>query len=449
MKKSIITAFVLGLMFTSTNLFAQDCPEGDQDAKRTYSLYKEYYKQGAFDRALPYWRDVYENAPGLTKGIFIDGADMFIDLIEKTEDEAQKSKYVDTLLNIYDNRIQCWGDKGYVLQLKGMDIIRYRPEEYPEAKLILEEAINLDQADSKYYGVQSYFNLLIHLKDEVEGVDEEFIKGEYDKLIAICDANIERDNNAKQFAEVKAAMSYNLKEHVLPKRFDQGQPWHTWTAEAKSDSIKQWITEDSSLVNLEDILSNIRRDADIKDSEVRYNIEKILFENNPTANAANNLGVYYYEQEKGEEAIHYFKKAIELTEDDDEGKANFLLAIGDTYRKMDKFPEAREAARSAMELDTTSAKPYYLIGLLYLSSGSKCGPGTGFNSQRVIWPAFDYFNKAKELDESYAEIVDPLMKDYKKYLPTRAEIAERGLRVGNTYTVPCWINEETTIRAKH
>lgn len=448
MKKSIITAFVLGLMFTSISLQAQDCSQGDQNSRRTYSLYKEYYKQGDYDRALPHWRNVYENAPGLTKAIFIDGADMYIDLIEKTEEEAQKAKYLDTLLNIYDNRIECWGDKGYVMQLKGMDIIRYSPTEYPKAKLILEEAINLDQADSKYYGVQSYFNLLIHLKDEMEGVDAEFIQGEYDKLIAICNANIEKDNNAEQFAEVKAALSYNLREYVLPKRFDEGEEWHTWTAEVKIDSLKSWIEEDSSTVNLEDILNNIKRDADIKESNVRYDIEKILFARNPTANGANNLGVYYYEQEEFEEAIHYFKEAIELTEDNDESKANFLLAIGDTYRKLDKFPEARDAARSAMELDTNSAKPYYLIGVLYLSSGSKCGPGTGFNSQRVMWPAFDYFNKAKELDESYAEIVDPLMKDYRQYLPTRAEVAERGLKVGGTYTVPCWINEETTVRVK-
>ncbi len=447
MKHLITIAFAFGFLFGSTDVQAQNCPKGDEKAPRTFSLYKEYFKQGAFERAMPYWREVYQNAPGLTKSIFIDGADLFIDLIEKTEDAGLKEKYIDSLMALYDQRIRCWGDKGYVLQLKGMDLAKYRPNEYSQAKSILEEAINLDLTNSKYYGIQTYFNLLIHLQDEAEGVDRDFIKKEYTKLAAICDENIKNGNFAEQFADVKAAMSYNLKKFVLPQRFEAGEPWHTWTAEEKIDSLEKWIADDSSTSNLEDILSNIKRDEDVKDSETRYSIERKLFERNPTAIAANNIGVYYYEKEQYEEAIAFFEKAVELNTDID-SKTGLLLAIGDTYRKMDKFEEAREAAREAIALDSNSAKPYYLIGVLYLSSGSKCGPGTGFKSQRVLWPAFDYLNKAKELDESYAEVVDPLLSDYKKYLPTRADVAAQGLKVGSTYTVPCWINEETLVRTK-
>lgn len=449
MKKSILTAFILGFIFAMNPIKAQDCSQGDASARGTFSLYKEYFKQGAIERALPYWREVRENAPGLTKSIFIDGADMYIHLIDKAEDEAQKQLYIDTLMGIYDQRIQCWGDKGYVLQLKGMDLARYRPQAYPQAMEYLKEAIDLDQANSKYYGVHTYFNILINLLDEVEGVDADFIKKEYDQLVAICDANISKGTLVNEFSEVKKAMAYNLKEYVLPNRFEADQPWHTWTTEEKIDSVAKWIEEDSSTTNMDDILTHLKRDKNLRDSEIRNTIETKLFERSPTADAANNIGVYFYGVEQHDQAISYFTKAIELTEEDNSSsRANLLLAIADTYRKMNEFEEARESARAAIALDSASAKPYYLIGVLYLSSGSKCGSGTGFNSQRVLWPAFDYFNKAKELDESYAEVVDPLMKDYKQYLPTRAEVAAKGLRVGGTYTVPCWINEETTVITK-
>ncbi len=447
MKRTYLPAFLLGLLFTANSVQAQNCPQGDETSKRTYSLYKEYFKQGAFDRALPYWREVYEKAPGLTKATFVDGADIYTDLITKTEDAALKEKYIDTLINIYDHRIQCFGDKGYVLQLKGIDIARFRPNQYPQAKTILEEAINLDQINSKYYGVSTYFNLLVNLKDEVKGVDAEFIKKEYKKLVAICDANIEKNNNAEAFSQVKAEMTYNLKKFVLPQRFAEGAEWFTWATEVKTDSLKKWITEDSSVSNLEDILTNINRDTALKNTEIRYEIEKSLLKQAPTATRANNIGAYYYDLKKYDQAAPYFEQSISLTTDAKD-KAGLLLALADTYRQGDKFPEARDAARKAIELDTTSAKPYYLIGVLYLSSGKKCGPGTGFDSQRVIWPAFDYFNKAKALDSSFAEIVDPLMKDYVKYLPTKAEIAAKGLKVGGTYTVPCWIQEEATIISK-
>lgn len=447
MKKIYLSTFFIGLFLTTSSLQAQNCSQGDANAARNYSLYKEYFKQESYDKALPFWRKSYENSPGFRKSIFVDGADLYTDLINKTEDAVLKEKYIDTLLNIYDKRIQCWGDEGYVLTLKGMDVARFRPNQYPLAKSILEKAINLDQKDSKYYGISTYFNLLIQLKDAPNGVTSDFIKKEYKKLIAICDANIQAGKFADEFAQTKDGLIYNFKEYVLPKRFAPEAAWYTLTPEAKTDSVALWISQDSSLANLEDILSNISRDTMVAEKDIRYDIEMKLQKMTPTASRANNIGVHHYEQKKYQEAISYFQQAIDLSVDNKD-KANLYLAIGDTYRLMNQFTESREAARSAIGLDSTSGKPYYLIGVLYLSSGKLCGPGTGFDSQRVIWPAFDYFNKAKELDSTYAEVVDPMMKDYKKYLPTRAEIADKGLRVGGSYTVPCWIQESTTIIAK-
>ena len=448
MKKTYLLTFLLGLFLTTSSLQAQNCSQGDPtEARRNYSLYKEYFKQQAFDRALPFWRESFKKSPGFTKNIFVDGADLYTDLIVKTEDAVLKEKYIDTLLSIYDKRIECFGDEGYVLTLKGIDIARFRPNQYPLAKTILEKAINLDQINSKYYAISTYFNLLINLKDVPNGVNAEFIKKEYNRLVAICDANIEADNSPQEFAQVKEGMSYNLKEYVLPKRFAEGANWYTLTPAAKIDSVTLWISIDPSTTNLEDILGNIARDADVNESDIRYTIEMKLHESNPTSNRANNLGAHLYEKKKYAEAIPYFEHAIELSTDNKD-KANLHLAIGDTYRLMNKFTEAREAARSAIGLDSTSGKPYYLIGVLYLSSGKLCGPGTGFDSQRVIWPAFDYFNKAKQIDSSYAEIVDPLMKDYKKYLPTKAELAAKGLKSGSSYTVPCWIQESSTVISK-
>lgn len=447
MKKAYLPAFLLGIVLSASSVQAQDCPQGDANTPKTYSLYKEYFKQNNIERTLPYWREIYQTAPGFRKATFVDGADIYTELITKAEDAALKEAYIDTLLAIYDKRIQCWGDKGYVLQLKGIDLARFRPTQYAAAKKILEEAINLDQINSKYYGVSTYFNLLINLKDEEPGIDQAYIQKEYAKLVAICDANIQAGNNAEAFSQVKAEMAYNLKQYVLPKRFAEGADWYTWSVNTKTDSLKKWIEEDPSISNLEDLLSNVSKDADLKNSEIRNDLEIMLLEKAPTAARANNVGAHFYELKKYNEAIPYFQKSVELTTDVAD-KVNILLALADTYRQVDNFEEARTAAQQAMELDTTSAKPYYLIGVLYLSSGKKCGPGTGFDSQRVIWPAFDYFEKAKTLDPSFASIVDPLIKDYTKYLPTKAEVAAKGLKVGATYTVPCWINEETTVRTK-
>jgi len=85
-----------------------------------------------------------------------------------------------------------------------------------------------------------------------------------------------------------------------------------------------------------------------------------------------------------------------------------------------------------------------------LSSGPLCGPGTGFQSQIVLWPAFDYFNKVIALNND-TEIVAEAKKyiaDYTQYLPTKADIQTRKLKVGDSYTVKCWINEVTSVKIK-
>jgi len=94
-------------------------------------------------------------------------------------------------------------------------------------------------------------------------------------------------------------------------------------------------------------------------------------------------------------------------------------------------------------------KPYLLIGKLYASSGKLCGPGTGFESQKVIWPALDYFNKAKQVDPSLADDAQELINRYWAYLPTTEDIfMMSGIKNGDPFYVGCWIGENTTVRTR-
>ena len=87
-----------------------------------------------------------------------------------------------------------------------------------------------------------------------------------------------------------------------------------------------------------------------------------------------------------------------------------------------------------------------MIGRLYASSGPLCGPGRGWDSQIVVWPAIDMWNKAKRVDPSVAGEANKWIGRYSKFMPTMEDIFQRGLKVGDTYRVPCWIQENTKIR---
>ena len=87
-----------------------------------------------------------------------------------------------------------------------------------------------------------------------------------------------------------------------------------------------------------------------------------------------------------------------------------------------------------------------LIGKLYASSGPLCGPGRGWDSQVVTWPAIDKFSYAKSIDPSVAEEANKLIRDYRRYMPSKEDIFQRRLSKGDVFKVPCWIQEKTIVR---
>ena len=90
--------------------------------------------------------------------------------------------------------------------------------------------------------------------------------------------------------------------------------------------------------------------------------------------------------------------------------------------------------------------PYLLIGRMYASSGPLCGPGRGWDSQIVIWPAMDMWNKAKSIDPNAAEEANKFLNQYRQYLPTVEDAFLRSVKEGQNYKVPCWIQRTTKVR---
>ncbi|MDX1409739.1 MAG: hypothetical protein R3330_16435, partial [Saprospiraceae bacterium] len=88
-----------------------------------------------------------------------------------------------------------------------------------------------------------------------------------------------------------------------------------------------------------------------------------------------------------------------------------------------------------------------MIGKLYASSGPLCGPGRGWDSQIVTWPAIDQFMQARRVDPSVSAEANKWINYYSRYMPSVEDIFQRQLQEGQSFTVGCWIQETTTIRA--
>ena len=87
------------------------------------ALYREYYKQKDYRKAITSWRYVFNNCPRATENIFINGAYMYNGFIAAAKDSAVKQRLIDTLLLIYDTRIINWGNEGKQLANKANDLL--------------------------------------------------------------------------------------------------------------------------------------------------------------------------------------------------------------------------------------------------------------------------------------------------------------------------------------
>jgi tetratricopeptide (TPR) repeat protein len=154
-----------------------------------------------------------------------------------------------------------------------------------------------------------------------------------------------------------------------------------------------------------------------------------------------------YNQGKYKEAIKYFEIFINKT-DDEAKKAKYLFVIAKIYyRDLNNFPKSRKYALKAVSFRSGWGEPFVLIGKLYASSGPICGPGRGWDSQIVTWPAIDKFKYAKKIDSSVSKEANKFIKSYQRFMPSTEDIFQRTLKEGDKFKVDCWINETTLIRA--
>ena len=120
--------------------------------------------------------------------------------------------------------------------------------------------------------------------------------------------------------------------------------------------------------------------------------------------------------------------------------------IAESYRGLNNYPSSRTYALKAASIDPTDGEPYIMIGDLYAASAADCGDNV-LTKRVAYWAAVDKYYKAKSVDPTIAEIADKRIASYSVYFPPIEDIFFYGYHEGDSYTVECWINETTKIRA--
>ncbi|PLW98417.1 MAG: hypothetical protein C0593_05810 [Marinilabiliales bacterium] len=433
----------LAISNPAVNYEPDDEPKYGQDSIQCLtnsSLYREFFKQwkksgyrsASINDAIGPWRWVFLNCPKASLNTYVDGTKIVGYLIDEAKDDVARAAYLDTLMMVYDTRIQYFGKEGFVLGRKGLDRYRYKlsNEDIKPSYDIIAKSVELEGNDVEYAVIDLFFRLTIDMYKS-DMVEKDLILENYEIASNLIDYNIKNNKKyASRFERVKG----NLESSFEPfASCEDLIPLYTKKFEQEPDNV--------------DLLKKIIGMLDNKgcdDSPLFFDVSVKLHELEPSPESAFLIGKMLYNKQNYTEAIVYLTQGLEM--EDPEKLETCYFALADSYKNTNDFPNAVKMAREVLSLNENDGRPYILIGDMYAEAGGKCG-SNDLEKKAPYWAAVDQYVKAISVDAELADVANQRISAYSKQFPTSEMIFFHDYSEGQSYTVECWFTVTTTIRA--
>ncbi len=457
-----------------------------------YSLYREYFKQKAYDDALPFWRKLYQSAPDVRKTPLINGEEMYealldvqvtgavckdgstVDFAEGDRrstavckekdgfkewaftDKATLDAYRDTIYGIWDTRIKYFGEEGVITTKKARMTAKYYPEKSEEIFELRKLAVEQQAEEAAYDVAYSYFIAMLR-KLKSKEIEKDAMISIYDQLSDVMSYNIENNESEKQVEKYQDRMDRmdRSMEKLLAAYDNQAAAAAAAASNAAAKNatdcptIKEiyggeFRSNPNDLNTVKRLYSKLKR-AGCKSDPMYMEALLKLQELDATASRARLIGIQYQKSKDYNNAKSWYEKSLGLEGDNTKNASTYLKLAKIEYVQKN-YPTARKHARKAIELRAGWGDPYLLIGDLYASSASKCS-GDGLGGRSVFWVAVDMYRKAKDIDPGVTSKANDKINRISGSFPDKETIfMATGKTKGTGYTVGCWINQRTTIR---
>ena len=415
-----------------------DTPEDSVACVRNLSLYSEYFRHGNYKLAYSSWQEALEICPNASVNLYIHGRTLLRNRHSNETDPMVRDMLIDSLMWLYDERIERFGREGFVLGRKGVDMYLYRPEKAQKVFELTNRCIEMEKKESRpdvlVINLQTATTLAqAGMKDAVE------IFEIYDRAMNILDYNLEHSPD-----------DANVLERTQSQVRSLFQPYYTCETLVKAFTPR--FEENPEDIELLEQITYMLDAADCAEENLFYKATKNLHRLKPTASSAFLMGRLEINQNNHRQAVDYFAQAADLYGEKDNNEEQYrayMLKAEIQYRQQSRHSQARASALKAAQAKPDDGRPYILIGEMYASTAEECGDDD-FTKRTAYWAAVDKFIQAKAVDSDSAVIdrADQLIEAYKQYFPDGETIFFHGYEEGDPYRVQCWINETTSVRAR-
>ena len=442
MKKVLLLISFAVMAISSATLSAQDDKYGPNSAEclKYISYYEEYYKQKNYDSALPNWRKAYELCPVTSRyKILQDGTTLMKYLIKKNElNPAYKAKLVDSLMVIYEKRIEYWPKyKTNSLNYYATDMYNYLQDKPEELFKGIDGVVEQLGAKTDMKTFPLYMKVACDLYKEG--------KLEAEKVLSVY------ENSTNYLAQVETEGN-EIKLRLVEKTLSDIDGIFGASGVANCDNIiaiygPKFEAEPANVELAKSIATKLAKVEGGSETDLFINTMTVWYNNEPSANAAYML--YKLNSSRGDiaNAFKYMEEAINSEDSDPDTDANYYFELAAFAYKSSNNAKAIEAATKAIEIsDVVDGKAYMLMGTIW---GSVVCQGDEIQQRAKYWVATDYMNKAKNADETLAEDCNNYINQFKVYYPQTAEAFMYDLTDGQSYTVSCGgMRATTTVRTQ-
>jgi tetratricopeptide (TPR) repeat protein len=440
--KTILLTF-LSLMFILPAFSQKGIEDGSKYGKgqdsinciKNLSLYREFFKHNNYKDAINPWRLVFGECPASSERMYVEGITMYRKLIESSSVQQRTEELIDTLLLIYDRRIEYFGGggkQGNILGRKGIDLLRYRRndvESVYEAYGYLKRSIELDKNKSRDAVMITFMSASITLNQKGR-VDDNQVIEDYFMATEIIDGLL---NKSSRWQRAKSTVDDNMiKSGILT--CDALNSYFEPQFEAKQED-KEFL---DNIIRFYTASGCDRADLYVQASENLYRID-------PGPESAHQLAMLFIAKSNYEDAAYYLKMAV-LGEDlDNETRAEWYYSLAVVCIAINDYCDAIMYAKEAIARKSDFGKAYIVLGDAVIHSRDNLGDD--FEQRTAFWVAADKYAKAKSVDPSVAAEANKKLNDYTSQYPNHEEVFFRDIKDGDSYQVRGCINEYTTVRS--
>jgi len=411
-------------------------PEEVEECKKNLSLYREYRDQNLPEQALPFWRDAFEICPKSAKTLYIDGARFYGDILDGIYEDSSKievrNAYIDTLMLIYDKRIENFNEEGKVLTYKANDLYKYDESRAQEANLMFKRSMELMGMNTDAIAASKYYQTLYGLYREGK-VEKSDLLVEYMPVLDILDYNIAKLEDERKRSRYEKAKG-NLDAFFIKI--------------AECDDIfrilGERIAQSPNDIELNKKSLAVMNKRDCTEDPLYLEVAERVYADKPTAPAAYSIGIEKLKSKEYADALKYFEEAADLCGDCIDLNQYYLRA-GQSSVILGNASKARAFAQKILAKDPRNGDALMLIGDAVAASAKSCDDGK-LGTAGAYWLAVDYYQKARSADGSIADKANQKIAGYKKYFPLKKDLFFHGVEDGANYKVECF-GETTTARS--